>query len=137
MHPSKRAQIAHLKADEAPTKVPNVYADFADIFSPKLAVELPEHTGINDHVIELMDDRQPPYGSIYSLGHVELETLKAYIKNNLASGFIRPSKSPVGAFILFDKKSDDSLRLCIDYRGLNNLIIKNWYPLPLVRESLD
>ncbi len=137
VHPSKRAQIAHLKADEAPTKVPSKYADFADVFSPKLNAELPKHTGINDHTIELVDDWQPPYGTIYSLGPVELETLKAYIKNNLANGFIRPSRSPAGALILFDKKLDGSIRLCVDYRGLNNLTIKNWYLLPLVGELFD
>ncbi len=82
-------------------------------------------------------NRQPLYGPIYSLGPVELETLKAYIENNLASDFIRPSKSPARAPILFDKKPNGSLRLCVDYRALNNLIIKNRYPLPLVRESLD
>ncbi len=60
MHPSRKAQIAHLKADEAPTKVPSEYTDFADVFSPKLAAKLPEHTRINDHAIELVDDRQPP-----------------------------------------------------------------------------
>ncbi len=123
--------------DETPTKVPSEYADFADIFSPKLAVDLSEHTAINDHAIELVDDWQPPYVPIYSLGPVELELLKAYIENNLASGFIRPSKSPAGALILFDKKPDGSLRLCVDYWGLNNLTIKNRYPLPLVEESLD
>ncbi len=68
---------------------------------------------------------------------MELETLKAYIENNLASSFIRPSKSPAGAPILFDRKADGSLKLCVDYRGLNILTIKNWYPLPLVKESLD
>ncbi len=115
MHLSRRAQIAYLKADEAPTEVPNEYADFADVFSPKLAAELPEHTGINDHAIELVDDRQPPYGPILSLGPVKLETLKAYTENNLASGFIRPCKSPAGVPILFDKKPDGSLRLCVDY----------------------
>ncbi len=137
VHPSRRAQIAYLKADEAPTKVPSEYADFADVFPTKLATELPEYIGIKDHAIELVDDRQPPYGLIYSLGPVELETLKAYNKINLASGFIRPSKSPAGAPILFDKNLDGSLRLCVDYRGLNNLTIKNRYPLPLVGESLD
>ncbi len=137
MHPSRRAQIAHLKADEAPTKVLSKYADFADVFSPKLAAKLPEHIGINNHAIKFVDDWQPPYGPIYSLGPVELETLKAYIENNLASGFIRPSKSSAGALILFDKKLDGSLRLCADYQGLNNLTIKNRYPLPLVGESLD
>ncbi len=56
IHPLKRIQIAYLKVDEVPTKVFSEYADFIDIFSPKLAVELPEHTKINDHAIELMDD---------------------------------------------------------------------------------
>ncbi len=68
---------------------------------------------------------------------MELETLKTYIKNNLASGFIRPSKSPARVPILFDKKLSGSLRLFVDYRGLNNLTIKNRYPLPLVGELLD
>ena len=56
MHPSRRAQIAHLKADEALTKVSSKYADFADIFSPKLAAKRPEYIGINNPVIELVDD---------------------------------------------------------------------------------
>ena len=137
VHPSRRPQISGLIAEEAPTKVPAEYLDFADVFSPDLASELPEHTGINDHAIELVDSQQPPYGPIYSLGPVELETLKAYIETNLANGFIRPSKSPAGAPILFDRKSDGSLQLCVDYPGLNNLTIKNWYPLPLIGESLD
>ena len=133
---SKRAQIAHLKADKAPIEVPSEYADFANVFSSKLAAELSEH-GISDHAIELVDDWQPLYGPIYSLGPVELETLKVYIENNLANGFIKPSKSPVGALILFDKKPNGSLKLCVDYQGLNNLTIKNWYSLLLVGESLD
>ncbi len=137
VYPSKRAQIAYLKANEAPTKVPSKYADFTDIFLPKLAAELLEHTKINDYAIELVDDWQPPYGPIYSLRPVELEILKAYIENNLVSNFIRPSKSPAGALILFNKKLDGSLRLCVNYQALNNLIIKNRYLLPLVRELLD
>ena len=71
------------------------------------------------------------------LGPVELETLKTYIETNLANGFICPSKSPAGAPILFNQKPDGSLWLCINYRGLNNLTIKNRYPLPLIGESLD
>ncbi len=123
IHPSKKAQIAHLKANGAPTKVSSKYADFVDVFSPKLAVELLEHIGINDHAIELVDDWQPPYGPIYNLGPIELEIMKAYIENNLASGFIRPSKSPAGVPILYNKKPDGSLRLCMDYHSLNNLTI--------------
>ena len=63
--------------------------------------------------------------------------LKTYIEINLANGFIKPSKSPAGAPILFIRKKDDSLRLCVDYRGLNNLTIKNRYLLSLIGESLD
>ena len=84
-----------------------------------------------------MDDWQPPYGPFYSLGPVELETLKTYIETNLANGFIRSFKSPAKAPFLFDKKPDDSLRLCVDYWGLNNLTIKNQYLLLLVGKSLD
>ena len=138
VYPSRRPQVSGLIAEEAPIKVPVEYSDFADVFSPNLASGLPEHTGINDHAIELVEGyQQPPYGPIYNLGLVELETLKAYIETNLANGFIRPSKSPAGAPILFDRKSDGSLRLCVDYRDLNNLTIKNRYPLPLIGKSLD
>ena len=123
--------------EEAFTKVPAEYLDFADVFSPDLAFELPEYTGINDHVIKLVDGQQPPYGPIYGLEPVELEILKAYIETNLANGFIRLSKSPTSTPILFDQKSDGSLWLCVDHQGLNNLTIMNRYPLPLIRESLD
>ena len=136
-HPSREPQISGLIAKEAPTKVFAEYSDFADVFSPHLASELPEHTRINDHAIELVKGQQPPYGPIYSLKPVELKTLKAYIETHLANGFIRPSKSPAGAPILFDRKSNDFLRLCVNYRGLNNLTIKNRYLLPLIGELLD
>ncbi len=95
--------------DEAPTKVPSEYADFADVFSPKLVAKLLEHMRINIYAIELVDNQQPPYSLIYSLGLVELKILKAYIKNNQANGFIRPPKSPARAPIFFNKKSDGSL----------------------------
>ncbi len=137
MHPSRIALIAYLKADEAPTEILSKYADFVDVFLPNSAVKLPEHTEINDHAIELVDNWQHSYGPIYSIGSVELETLKAYIKNNPTNSFIKPSKSPAVVPILFDKKPNGSLRLYVDYRDLNNLIIKNRYPLPLVRELLD
>ena len=113
IHPSCQAQVAALMSEE--TGIPTEYSDFSNVFSSDSAAELPEHTGINDHPINLLDDKQPPYGPIYSLGPVELETLKTYIETNLASGFIRPSKSPAGAPILFVRKKDGSLRLCVDY----------------------
>ncbi len=100
-------------------------------------MELPENTDINKYAIELIEGKQPPYGPIYALSPVELETLKAYIKTHLKTGFIRPFKSPADAPILFDEKPDNSLHLCMDYRGLNNLTIKNRYLLLLIGKALD
>ena len=123
--------------NETPISILIKYSNFADVFSLELASEFPEHTGINNHTIKLVDDWQPSYGLIYSLGPVELETLNTYIEINLANSFMRPSKSPAKTPILFDKKPNGSLQLCVDYQGLNNLTIKKQYPLPLVRKSLD
>ena len=137
MYPSRKAQIAHLKADKAPTKVSSKYADFIDVFLLKLAIKLLKYTRINNYAIELVDNQQPLYDPIYSLRPVELEMLKTYIENNLASNFIRPCKSLMRVSIFFDKKLDGSLRLCKNFLGLNNLIIKNSYPLFLVGKSLN
>ena len=129
--------LAALQQNKASTEIPPEYANYADVFSPNLAMELPENTGINEHTIELIKGKQPSYGSIYSLGPVELETLSAYIETHLKTGFIRPSKSPADAPIFYDKKPDGSLRLYVNYQGLNNLTIKNRYPWPLIGKSLD
>ena len=137
VHPSWRPQIYGLIAKKASTKVPNEYAKFADLFSLDLVSKLLKYTGINDHALEFIEGQQPPYGPIYNLETVDLETLKTYIGINLANDFIRPSKSLVGAPILFNWKSDGFLRLFVKYQGLNNLTIKNRYPLLLIGESLD
>ena len=137
IYPFNRSHISGLIAEEAFMKVSAEYSDFADVFSPDLASELPEHNGINDHAIKLVDGQQPTYVYIYSLGLMELETLKTYIETNLAKKFIRPSKFPAGAPILFNQKLDSFLRLCVDYHGFNNLTIKNQYPFSMIGESLD
>ena len=137
VHFEKQAQIRALLFDKALIEVPAEYSGYSNVFSAENAAELSENTGINKHAIELEEDKQPPFGPIYTLGPVELETLKTYIKTNLANGFIRSPKSLAGAPIFFDRKPDRSLRLCVDYRGFNNIIIKNQYPLPLIGELLD
>ena len=133
VHPSRQAQIALLDVEEV--IIPSEYTEYTDVFSSDSAAEPPKHTDINDYSINLIDDKQPPYGPIYSLRPVELETLKTYIEINLANNFIRPSKSPTGASILFIHKKNSSLWLYVDYQGLNNLTIKNWYPLPPIGKS--
>ena len=84
-----------------------------------------------------MDDKQLLYSLIYSLRLVELEMLKIYIKNNLASNYIKPFKSSANISILFILKKDGSLYLYIDYSRLNNLTIKNCYLLSLINKLLD
>ncbi len=143
IHPSRASQflddpiLAALQWDKAPIEIRTKYSNYADIFSLDLAMELLENTAMNEHAIELIEGKQPPYGPIYTLSPVELETLKTYIETHLKTGFIRLFKSLAGAPILFDKKPDGNLYLCVDYRGLNNLTIKNQYLLPLIGESLD
>ena len=116
--------------------MPTKYSDFADVFLKKSANVLPERTGANEHAIELEEGKELPYGPIYSLGPVELETLKTYIKTNLSNGFIQASKSPASTPILFVRKPNASLCLCVNDQRLNNLMIKNRYPLPLIGGSL-
>ena len=116
--------------------VPPEYHEFADVFSKTKADILPEHRPY-DLKITLEEGATPPLGPIYSLSKIELDTLRDYIEENLRSGFIRPSNSPCGAPVLFVKKKDGSLRLCVDYRGLNKITRKDRYPLPLVSDLLD
>ena len=137
IHPFCRPQIASLIVEEVFTKISDEYIDFADIFSLDLAFKLFKHPRINNHAIKLVDGQQPPYRSIYNLRPIELETLKAYIETNLANEFIKPSKFLANSPIFFNRKSDGFLCFCVNYRGLNNLTIKNRYLLPLIEKLLD
>ena len=73
----------------------------------------------------------------YRMAPMELKELKKQLEELLDKGFIRPSTSPWGAPVLFVKKKDGSLRLCIDYRQLNRITVKNKYPLPRIDDLLD
>lgn len=116
--------------------LPIQYEEYQDVFEKKNADMLPQHRPY-DCAIELQEGAQPPFGPIYGLSQNELAALREYLDENLAKNFIRHSKSPAGAPILFVKKKDGSLRMCVDYRGLNKITIKNRYPLPLISGLLD
>jgi hypothetical protein len=116
--------------------IPDEYHEFAQVFSQEESDKLPEHRPY-DHKIPLQPDKTPPYGPIYSLSPEELKVLRQYLEDNLRKGFIQNSQSPCAAPILFVKKPDGSLRLCVDYRGLNKITVKNRYPLPLINELFD
>ena len=135
IHPVRKAWLALLLAKKVTVLVE--YLDFANVFLEMSANVFLEQTKVNEHAIELEEAKQPPYGPIDSLKPIEFKTFKTYIETNLAKNFIRTSKSPAGAPILFVRKPNDSFCLCVDYQRLNNLTIKNGYPLPLIGESLD
>jgi Reverse transcriptase (RNA-dependent DNA polymerase)/RNase H-like domain found in reverse transcriptase/Integrase zinc binding domain/Chromo (CHRromatin Organisation MOdifier) domain/Aspartyl protease len=91
----------------------------------------------SDHTIPLEPGHKPPVRPIYRLSPLEFAELKKQIKQLLALGFIEPSSSSYAAPVLFVQKKDGSLRMCIDYRALNKITIKNKYPLPRIDDILD
>ncbi len=130
------ANNKHPQSEPKPVKLPEKYKDFTNVFEKNKADRLPEHCPY-DCPINLEEGHSPPFGPIYGLSEPELQALRDYLTKNLAKGFVQHSKFPAGAPILFVKKKDDSLRLCVDYRGLNKITKKNWYPLPLISGLLD
>jgi hypothetical protein len=116
-------------------RLPKEYRDFEDITSEDTASQLPQH-GPQDLAIELEPETKPPFSPLYNMSETELAALRKYITEFLDRGWIRRSRSPAGAPVLFAKKKDGSLRLCVDYRGLNKITKKNRHPLPLISESL-
>ena len=135
-HLSTMSEVNTQDEDLDESKIPQKYFQFHSVFSKKNADTLPPHRPY-DHKIPLSEGAQVPFGPVYSLSQVELKALHEYIKENLDKGFICRSESPAGAPILFVKKKDGSLRLCVDYRGLNKVTIPNCCPLPLMSESFE
>jgi hypothetical protein len=128
----RRAMIRSLKT--SPSKVKAFLEQYRDVLSPsEEALSIPCE-GVY-HRIETTGE--PPHGPIYNLSQTELKALREYLDEALKQGWVQASQSPAGAPILFVPKSDGTLRLCVDYRGLNKITKKNRYPLPLISEILD
>jgi transposase InsO family protein len=116
---------------------PPEYQEFEPLFKEELDMKaLPEHQ-LWDHEIPLEPGTKPVCRPIYSLSEKELKVLREYLDENQKKGFIRPSTSPAGYPIIFVPKKDGKLRLCVDYRQLNSITIKNRYALPLISELHD
>jgi hypothetical protein len=116
-------------------KISSEYSEFNNVFFENKVRQLSKHESY-DHVIKtkknsLMNDL------IYKLSFIELKILKSYIENNLIKDFITSSVFFSSALILFIKKKDDKLRLCVDYKNLNVVIIKNKYFLSLIQRLFD
>ncbi|KAL0551561.1 hypothetical protein IC582_010650 [Cucumis melo] len=112
-----------------------VVRDYPDVFSEELP-GLPPHREI-EFAIELEPGTIPISRAPYRMAPAELKELKVQLHELVDKGFIRPSVSPFGAVVLFVKKKDGSMRLCIDYRELNKVTIKNRYPLPKINDLFD
>ncbi|GJR15896.1 putative reverse transcriptase domain-containing protein [Tanacetum coccineum] len=127
--------LACIKADEKKLDDIRVVRDFPEVFPDDL-LGLPLVREIEFH-IDLIPGASPVVRSPYRLAPSEMLELSNQLKELQEKGFIRPSHSPWGAPVLFVKKKDGSMRMCIDYRELNKLTIKNRYPLPRIDDLFD
>ncbi|KAL9259365.1 RNA-directed DNA polymerase-like protein [Drosera capensis] len=125
-----------LKTEEVPVEIEKVLKEFSRVMPKELPKKLPPRREVN-HKIELEPGTRPPARAPYRMAPTELEELRKQLKDLLDAGFIRPSKAPYAAPVLFQKKKDGSLRLCIDYRALNKVTVKNKYPIPLIADLFD
>jgi len=116
--------------------IPLEYHEFLEVFTEKEPTAPPPHRA-HDHHIPLEEGKTPPYKPLRPLNEEKMKALKEYLEVNEKRGWIRASTSPAGAPIHFVKKKDGGLHLCVDYRQLNEITIKDRTPLPLIGESLD
>ena len=112
-----------------------VVNEFPDVFPEDLPGLPPEREV--EFGIDMIPDTQPISIPPYRMAPAELRELKEQLQDLLEKGFIRPSISPWGAPVLFVRKKYGSLRMCIDYRQLNKVTIKNKYPLPRIDDLFD
>ncbi|WP_303751582.1 hypothetical protein, partial [Acinetobacter baumannii] len=122
--------------DDVPKVIRDVLEENKDVMPPELPKKLPPRREV-DHKIEMEPGAKPPSMAPYRMAPPELEELRRQLTELLDTGRIRPSKAPYGAPVLFQKKHDGSLRMCVDYRALNKVTIKNKYPIPLIADLFD
>ena len=115
--------------------LPRVVHKYEDVFPDEL-LRIPPQRDV-DFCIELHPGTSPISMTPHRMAPVELQELKVQKQELLDKGFIRSRTSPWGAPVLFAKKKDKTLQLCIDYRQLNKVTIKNRYPLPRIDDSFD
>ena len=116
--------------------IPEEYYEYTDVFSKTKAETLAPHCSYNLQ-IDLEKDSHLPVGTIYFVSQFKQKTLKEFIDENLNNGFICLTSSPHGALVLFLKKKDSSLQLCIDFPRLNRITKKDRYLLSLISNLLD
>ena len=116
--------------------LPRVVCECVNVFFPDELPGLPPHRDV-DFGTKLHPGTSSISMTPHRMAPVELQELRVQLKELLDKGFIRRSTSPWGAPVLFAKKKGKTLRLCIDYRQLNKVTIKNWYPLQRINDLFD
>lgn len=135
--PEEQCHVTMLNdADHVDHDVEDLLREFADVFPEQLPAELPPQRVV-EHAIPLVSDAVPPARVPYRLSVSECEELRRQLDELLALNFIRPSTSNFASPVLFVRKKDGSLRLCIDYRALNKQTIRNRNPLPRIDDLID
>ncbi|KAL4016910.1 hypothetical protein IC575_024574 [Cucumis melo] len=129
------ASVMDIREPEVSLSSEPVVREYPDVFPDELP-GLPPPREV-DFAIELEPGTAPISRAPYRMAPAELKELKVQLQELLDKGFIRPSVSPWGAPVLFVKKKDGSMRLCIDYRELNKVTVKNRYPLPRIDDLFD
>ena len=129
------ALVSEAKTEDLTVETIRTVREFRDVFPEELS-GLPPNREV-EFGIDLLPGTAPVSIAPYRMAPKELVELKAQIQELLDRGFIRPSVSPWGAPVLFVKKKDGTMRMCIDYRQLNKLTIKNKYPLPRIDDLFD
>ena len=126
--------IDTVKTRPSVSDIPTVN-DFPNVFPEELP-GLPPQREI-EFAIDVVPSATPASITPYRMAPLELKELKLQLQELLEKGFIRPNVSPWGAPVIFVKKKDGTLQLCIDYRQLNKLTVKNKYPLPRIDDLFD
>jgi len=124
------------EARKEPFILPDCVRGFESVFAKEDFDILLEHRQW-DHAIELIPGSEPKSSKVYPLSPVEQKELDSFLEENLRTGRIHPSKSPMAALVFFIKKKDGSLQLVQDYQALNSMTVKNKYPLPLISELMS
>src|SRR5215212_6181886 len=125
-----------LENNELAEKAESLLTEFADVFPEKIPAWLPPERVI-DHRIELEQGAMPTARPMYRMSQNELEELRAQLEELVESGYIQQSQSPYATPVIFVKKKDGSIRMCIDYRALNKITIKNKYLIPRIDDLFD
>lgn len=127
--------VGNVAQGEHTPELTTLLEEFKDVFAD-LPHGVPPQRAV-DHDITLIPTTRIPARATYRMPHAELEILKSQLQTLVDTGKIVPSISPYGAPVIFVKKSDGTMRMCVDYRGLNEITVKNHYPLPRIDELLD